>query len=403
MNRIILHIDMDAFFASVEQACHPALKGRAVAVIGAGKRTVVTTCSYEARKYGVKTGMTVPEARRNCPHLLFVEGDHKKYAYTSARINRIFLRYTPLVEMYSVDESFLDLSHCIARGRSVVETAHSIKKDIYNECGLTCSVGIAPNKLLAKLISDRSKPNGLFYLQAEHVSSFIEHLPVEELCGIGKKTKHYLNSLGIETCGELGRTSLRKLKKHFGLNGEKLFLMGKGIDESPVLPIGNEEDAKSIGHSSTFDRDIMTRCLLDQYLLKLSDMVSHRMRQENYWGQVLTVTVRYNDFTTFSRQRALKEYIQHTHSIFYYAKDILEEKFSLSQPVRLLGVSISRLKKDEYQEGLFDDIHKKIRLFQAIDKVNDRFGDNSLTWGRLLGRSLSLSHVISPSWRPARG
>ncbi|MCK5707941.1 MAG: DNA polymerase IV [Candidatus Aureabacteria bacterium] len=398
MNKIILHIDMDAFFASVEQSANPALKGKPMAVIGTGKRTVVTTSSYEARKYGVTTGMTVADAKKCCPKIIFRTGDHLKYTYTSAKINKIFLKYTPYVEMYSVDESFLDITFCHQNG--IIQTAKSIKKDIYMQTGLTCSIGMSHNKLLAKLVSDINKPNGLFYLKKQNVPEFLEKLPVNKLCGIGRKTTEYLLSLGIKTCGELGRFSVKELKKHFGVNGEKLSLMGQGEDSSPIVPIGAEEDAKSIGHSSTFDNDVFDQAILERYLFKLCDMVSRRMRRNKSWGDVISVTVRYMDFTTLTRQIKLKDIIQHTHSIFYYAKYILDEKCALSYPVRLLGVSISGLRKNDYQEDLFNNIEKRNRLFNAIDSVSEIFGNDSTNWGILLDRPLKTSTVISPSWRP---
>jgi len=400
MNRIILHIDMDAFFASVEQACSPGLKGRPVAVIGSGKRTVVTTASYEARAFGVKTGMTIKEAVRVCPNIYFVRGNHEKYAYISAKINSIFFRYTPYVEMYSVDESFLDLRDTNLEEESIIKTAQCIKNDIWEECRLTCSIGIAPNKLLAKLVSDISKPDGLFFLCKDDVSGFLENLPVENLCGIGKSTAKLLAKLGIRTCGELGRASEMLLKRYFGINGKKLSLMGKGIDLSPVSMAGEEEEAMSIGHSSTFDRDVFTRQLLEEYLLKLCDMVSERMRREAYWGRVIFLTVRFSDFISVSHQMALNEYIQHTHSIYYYAKALLRKKFRLTKPVRLLGVSVSKLKRNEYQEDFFKDMEKQIRFYKAVDRVKKKFGDESLIWACLIKGAVSISRVISPAWRP---
>src|SRR5512135_2899917 len=186
--RIILHIDMNAFFASVEQQCNPALRGKAIAVIGAAKRTVITTCSYEARAWGVKTGMTVHEGRQKCPGLIFVVGDNRKYTWTSAQIVRIFLDYTPLVEVFSIDEAFLDVTGSLRIFGSAERIAYLIKARIRHHFGLTCSIGIAPNKLLAKLASDMQKPDGLTVIRPDEVARVLDRVPVKDLCGVGGKT-----------------------------------------------------------------------------------------------------------------------------------------------------------------------------------------------------------------------
>jgi len=276
--RIIMHLDMNAFFASVEQQANPELRGKPIGVIGRG-RTVVTTASYAARAFGVKTGMNTWEARRACPQIIFVVGDNRKYADTSTRIVALMHDYTPLVEVFSIDEAFLDVTGSLSLFGSAERITALLKERIRREFGLTCSVGIAPNKLLAKLASDMQKPDGLTIIPPDRIAEVLEHLPVNELCGIGSKVQRQLARLGIRTCGQLGRFSVDILKRRFGVIGERLSRMGRGIDESPVIPPEDEEAVKSVGHSMTLDRDICGREHLLKYVLQLSEMVGHRARR----------------------------------------------------------------------------------------------------------------------------
>ena len=220
--RLIMHIDMNAFFAAVEQQSNPALRGRPLAVVGSQQRTIILTASYEARAFGVKTGMTLLEARQKCPQLQLVAANNRLYTHVSAQIIQIFQDYTPLVEVFSIDEAFLDVSGSLKIFGSVERIAYLIKSRIKARLGLTCSVGVAPNKLLAKLASDMQKPDGLTFIRADQVSATLEELPIGELCGIGRSTETKLNALGIYTCGQLGRFSAATLKGRFGVIGERL-------------------------------------------------------------------------------------------------------------------------------------------------------------------------------------
>lgn len=395
MERTIMHIDMDAFFASVEQQCNPRLKGKPIAVIGAGKRTIVTTASYEARKFGVKTGKTVYEAKRLCPDIIFVVGNNDKYTDACARIVAILLRYSKRVEVYSIDESFLDLT---GSRDDPVETAKSVKKEIKKELGLACSVGIGPNKLIAKLASDMSKPDGLKLVKPNEVQSLLENLPVKELCGIGKQTAAVLYALGIKTCGELGRAPVSVLRHRFGIIGEHLHFMGQGVDGSPVVPPEDVPEAKSIGHSMTLDKDESDAERLKVYILQLSEMVGRRLRREKMRGKTICLVVRYGDFQTRSRRRTVSEYIKDTDRIYDVAVEIFHS-FRLDKAVRLLGVSVSNLVKD-LEIPLFEADRKKDNLTQAVDELNDIYGDCTVTMGCLL-KKMEHKEVISPSWRPS--
>ncbi len=397
-HRIILHIDMNAFFASVEQQSNPALRGKPVAVIGAAKRTIITTCSYEARAYGVKTGMNTWEARQKCRELIFVVGNNRKYSYTSKQIIGIMREYTPLVEVFSIDEAFLDVTGSLGLFGSAENIARLIKERIRERLGLTCSVGIAPNKLLAKLASDMQKPDGLTVIAPEEVARVMERVPIRDLCGIGAKTHQQLTKFGIKTCGELGRFPLEVLRKAFGVTGEKLHYMGLGVDDAPVVAEEDAEEVKSVGHSTTLDADITERSEILLYLLQLSEMVGRRARKHGVAGKTVTITVRYADFTTFSRQASRAEPTSNSDEIYRDAVQILDQ-LDLTQPVRLLGVRITNLTYHTEQLPLFDTERKKALVASAMDRVNNRYGDFSVTFGTLLGKECG-AKVISPAWKP---
>jgi DNA polymerase-4 len=392
---------MNAFFASVEQSANPELRGKPIAVVGGHGRTVITTSSYEARVKGVKTGMAIWEGKRACPELIIVFGDNKKYTYTSTRINDIFRDYTPDVEAFSIDESWLDVTHSLSIFGSAVNIAHLIKARIKHLFDITCSIGIAPNKLLAKLASDMQKPDGLTIIEPENVSRTLEHMLIKELCGIGKKMQQHLNMMSIYTCGDLGRCDETRLAKKFGIIGKRLKEMGQGIDHSPVIRYGKEEDLKSVGHSMTLERDIDYPVEIQRFLLQLSEMVGSRARRYNVSGKTIQLYVRYADFfSSWGKQTTLKQYINLSDEIYRAALCVLNT-VELEQPVRLLGITLSNLKHHSEQLPLFEDERKKIFATQAMDSINDRFGRMSVTFGTLLpGKEKAGSHVIPPSWRP---
>lgn len=388
---------MDAYFASVEQQANPRLRGKPIAVIGSGGRTVVTTRSYEARKFGVKTGMTVYEAKKLCPQIIFVIGDNEKYTYTCTELSKLYRRYTPDVEIYSIDEAFLDITttHHLFGGPEKIGQA--IKDCIRQSFGISCTVGIAPNILLAKLASDIAKPDGLRWIKTGDVAGMMRDLPVEELWGIGKGIRDRLRELGIKTCGELGDAPAGFLRSKFGIVGETLKLMGLGICSRPLAV--REEDPKSIGHSRTLPHDVIDGEDIRKSLLQLSDMVGRRARKHGFTGQTVTLTIRYADFETFTRQGALHQPTNATHDIFEKVIEIVGG-IRLRDRVRLLGVSLSGLHRDDCQMTLLADREKERSLLRAVDAVNDRFGDFKLTWASYL-RQIGEPSVISPAWRPS--
>jgi len=398
--RIIMHMDMNAFFASVEQQANPELRGKPIAVIGSSGRTVITTASYEARKLGVKTGMAIWEAKRCCPHIILVPGDNRKYTSTSRRIMEMVRDYTPLVEVFSIDEAFLDVTHSLSLFGSPERIAFLIKARILQNFGITCSIGIAPNKLLAKLASDMKKPDGLTVIRPEDVQRTMECLPVKELCGIGKRMEQRLRLMSIYTCGELGRCDVERLTRKFGIVGKRLKEMGQGIDTSLVIPQEEEDEVKSVGHSMTLRRDIHLREDILKNLLQLSEMVGRRARRYRVSGRTVHLYIRFADFySSVGKQETLRDYINRSEDIYKTAVAILDT-LELPQAVRLLGVKLTNLRYHTEQLPLFEEERRKSQMVRAMDEVNDRFGDFTVTFGSLMTAQEKGSHVISPAWRP---
>ncbi len=380
--RTIFHIDMDAFFISVEERDRPWIRGKPAAVCGSSSRSVITSANYQARPFGIHAGMSVKEAKRRCPSLILVEGDHSKYTETASRIFTILKGFTPLVEVASIDEAYLDITDSLLLFCSPLHIAQGIKERIRKEEGLTCSIGIAPNKMLAKLGSRLKKPDGLMVIHKEEIGEILKDLPVEKLHGIGPKLAESLKSLGIFTCGELGRTPLTLLTKRFGVIGERLKEMGLGKDETPLIPFDQKEEAKSIGHSVTLEEDTLDPQKLKKVLFQLSEKVSRRMRKEGYYGKRVTLTVRYCDFYTLTKQKTLSEETHSGSEIFRHSLEIFES-LSHPKPIRLLGVTVSLLRKEGVQLSLFEKKEKRESLLKAMDRINDRFGDWTLTWAGL--------------------
>lgn len=397
--RIIMCVDMDAFFASVEQKANPHLRGKPIAVVGSNHRTVITTSSYEARAWGVKTGMNPYEARQICPRLIFVPGNNARYTHTCTEMAKIFRRYTPEVEVYSVDEAFLDVtdSHHLFGGPMAI--GWDIKKRIRDTFGINCTVGIGPNILTAKLASDMGKPDGLNWLRPENLRGALENLEVDELWGIGRKTAGKLGELGIRTCGELGRAPASLLRSKFGIHGETLVEMGRGVCRRSVRTEEEEDAVKSVGNSMTLTMDIWDRRDFEAYLLQLSEKVGRRARKHSLMGKRITLTVRYSDFETFTKQATLSGYTNDTHVIYQSVLRILDS-FRLKTKVRLLGVSLGSLLEDPGQLPLMEEERKRRFVLEAMDSVNDRYGEGKLTWAKF---AFHRTHgdVISPAWRPS--
>jgi DNA polymerase-4 len=397
-DRTILHIDMDAFFASIEQAVNPALVGKPIAVIGSKKRTVIVTSSYEARKKGVKTGMTAGEGMRACPDLILVPGNNRRYIDASVRILAIMRDYSPDVEVFSIDEAFVDVTGSLRLFGGAEQIARQIKRRISEDLSITCSVGVAPNKLVAKLVSGLKKPDGLTIVTQDEVGPLMDGMPIEEICGIGSRLGKVLKGLGIVTCGDLGRYPVSVLKGKFGVTGERLHYMGLGVDETPIVPIGQEDAAKSIGHSMTFPYDVDDHQGIHRYLMLLSAKVGRRVRKAHCSGRTIYLYVRFSDFTGIGRRHTLPKPIRLDLDIYHAAADVLST-IEIPMPVRLLGVSMTNLVYSGSQLPLLSGERREFLLAGAVDAIKDRYGDDILSaasasdWSQEAG-------VISPAWRP---
>jgi len=381
--RKILHVDMDAFFASVEQRDDPSLLGKPVVVGGRlNSRGVVSAASYEARKFGIHSALPMAEVYRRCPHAVFLPVNMPKYQEVSKQIRQIFLTYTPMVEPLSLDEAFLDITASTNLFGSADEIALIIKQRIQHELNLTASVGLASNKFLAKIASDLRKPDGFVVVQPDKVQEFLDPLSVERIWGVGKKTAEQLHSLNIRTVRDLRKLEQGYLTQLLGVIGSQLYRLARGIDDRPVE---NDRIIKSIGRETTFAKDIVDWDLLETFLLKLSVDVGRSARKESLKGKTITLKVRYNDFRSISRSHTLTRATNLDDVIYQEVCHLLRE-VALKQPLRLIGVTLSNLTdKDESQLSLFSEPRKdRENLTKVIDLVKEKYGETSITRARLL-------------------
>jgi len=387
--RIVAHVDMDAFFASVEEKLNPRLAGKPLVVGGSrDSRGVVSAANYTARPYGIHAGMPIAEAVRLCPEAAFIEGDPKKYVHISLQILDTLKDFTPIVEPFSIDEAFLDLTaveqlrprtddgdpeSCL---NAAIPLAQAIQRAVHRRVGLTASIGIAPNKYVAKMGSGLRKPNGLTVLSIRRFREIFESKPVNELWGIGEKTAASLATLGIRTAGQLARFPREFLTYHFGLSGDHMQDAARGDDESPVVPYFDGVPVKSMGHEYTLPEDVADRERIRAHLLRLSDQVGRRLRVDGYLGRVIAVKFRNARFKTTIRQRALAEVTDDENVIYGTACILLDDNWD-GKPLRLVGVSVSDLVSAQgfHQHDLFSNDERRRRMTEAADSLRNRFGD----------------------------
>lgn len=383
----IIHIDMDAFFAAIEQQANPELQGKPVIVCGdPDSRGVVATASYEARLFGIHSAMPVREAKRRCPHAIFIRGRHSYYGQVSNRLLEVYRKYTPTVEPFSIDEAFLDVRGCERLYGDACEIAGRIKAEVREGFGLTCSVGIAPSKLLAKMASDMKKPDGLTVIRSQDVASVIWPLPVRKLYGVGEKTSQVLESLGIKTIEAVAKMPVELLTEKFGETGRLLHSIARGIDSSRVDP-GIWEMPKSIGHETTLPEDSGNEGLILTHILSLSQQVGRRLRQHELVARTVTLKLRYSDFTTLTRANTFSFFTCLDDDIYKAAKRLFLTNWSRSRQIRLVGVTVSSLSsKNDFmrQLALFEEDEKRRRVTAAMDNVRDRFGENAITRASLI-------------------
>jgi DNA polymerase-4 len=383
---MILHVDMDAFYASVEERERPELVGKPLIVGGTPEgRGVVAAANYEVRKYGVYSAMPTATALRLCPQAIVLPPRLSYYAEVSEQIRAIFDRYTPLVEPLSLDEAFLDVTGSEALFGSSVSIGRAIKQAIRDTLRLTASVGVAPNKFLAKIASDLEKPDGFVVVDEGHVQEFLDPLPVGRLWGVGRVASKVFDGLGIKTIGDVRRIPVEILRQHFGQTGEHLWQLAHGVDERRVVP---DRDAKSISHETTFATDIFDLSTLRAWIGELSEHVGWRLRRHRLRGRTVQIKVRYADFHTITRAESLAEPTNVTEDIRQTAARLLAERLPERRLlIRLLGVGVSNFENPEQVQGLLfdDEAHERqSRLDEASDKLRERFGADALRRGSVL-------------------
>jgi DNA polymerase-4 len=379
--RTILHCDLDAFYASVEQRDHPEYRGKPV-IVGGGPndRGVVSAASYEARAFGIRSAMPLRQAGKLCPHGVFVPGRFEAYEQASDEVMALFAERTPLVQPISLDEAFLDVTATAHLFGGAEACGRALKGAVRERVGLVLSVGIASNKLCAKIASDLRKPDGFVVVPRGGEAEFLAPLPLQRLWGVGPKTREVLEDLGMRTIGDLARADPALLDARFGEHGRTIGQRARGIDDdNEVVP---ESDPKSIGHEHTFDRDTLDRAHVERTLLRLSEGVGRRLRAHELRGRTVTLKLRVAPFETRSRQRTLAEPTADDLRIYETARALLREALAADRdagqvsPVRLIGVTVSGFVAGE-QLDLFTGA-RVARLHAALDAVRSRFGDKAL-------------------------
>lgn len=379
MLRWIMHVDMDAFFASIEQLDNPQLRNLPVIVGGQSERGVVSTCSYEARRYGVHSAMPVAQARKLCPHGIFVPVRMRRYQEISRQVMSIFHEYAPVVEQLSIDEAFLDVSGMERLYGAPEAIGRLIKQRIAETIGLTASVGLAPNKFLAKMASDLQKPDGFTIIRHENAAAFIADFPVTKIFGIGKMAEKALLQYGIATIGQLALAERQILQKVFGKNWHDVQLLAQGIDQRPVHA---DSVPKSIGRETTFVKDLFSFAECCQALLVLSGQTGFRLRSKGYSGHTLTIKVKFTDFKISTRSITSETDIHFDEDIYRLAVKLLRE-IDLRRGVRLLGVTVSNLTDGSSGSLAFDEDCRLLQRNTAVDALKKRFGENIIKRGSI--------------------
>ncbi|MDQ4025463.1 MAG: DNA polymerase IV [Actinomycetota bacterium] len=384
----ILHVDMDAFYASVEVIKDPSLRGKPVIVGGQGGRGVVTSASYEARAFGVRSAMPTIQARRLCPRGIFLPNDFTAYQDLAGRIREVFLSFSPLVEPLSLDEAFLDVSGSVRLFGGPVDIARAVRAAIA-ELGLTCTVGVAPNKFLAKLASTAAKPDGLLVISPDRVAAFLHPLPVTALWGVGEATGEALRRLGIKTVGDLATIPRRTLERAIGESlGAHLAHLAAGVDERPVTP---HEPAKSVGSEETFAADLDDPDEILREVLRLSDRTAGRLRAKGLCGRTVTLKVRWSNFQTITRSRTLPAEVDTAAEVYAVARELYEKVAPEAPRIRLIGVSVASLAPGPPRKQL-DLLGERSgragwqEASAAIDSIRERFGASSVGPATLVDR-----------------
>ncbi len=387
VQRKILHLDLDAFYCAVEEQLDPNLRGKAFAVGGRpDQRGVVSSCSYAARRFGVHSAMPMSQAVRLCPRLIIVSTHFPAYHEASQRVMAILHDLTPFVEQISIDEAFLDVT-MLPESAEVI--ARSLQTSIRDELGLPCSLGVATNKLVAKIATNMGKakaqrdtsPNAILVIPPGREAAFLAPLPVRELWGVGPKTAEQFERLGMKTIGDIARWSEADLVKRFGKNGGEISQRARGLDDRPVEPEG---ETKSVSRETTFVQDVRDAAMLKRTLRQMADEVGRRLRQEELAGTTIKLKLRWSDFTTLTRQVTVEQPTNHDDEIYKAVIELFDKTWSKGRAVRLIGVGVSSFDKTNHQLSLWHDAtedEEKKRLENVLDDLKKRFGDKIIRRG----------------------
>lgn len=388
-DRTILHLDMDAFFAAVEELDHPRYRGKPV-IVGADPkggrgRGVVATANYEARKFGLHSAMPISQAYRRCPHGIYLRGRYDRYAEVSRQVMVILEDFSPTIEKISIDEAFADVTGSLKLFGGPEALGRSIKGRIREELQLTASIGIGPNKFLAKIASDLQKPDGFVIVHPAEARAFLEDLPITKLWGVGKKTEAILRDMGLRTIGQIARLPEETLQNRLGKWGQALWRLANGMDDRPVTP---RSPQKSISQETTFEEDVDDEEVMERTLLWLCDELSRLMRKKRLKGRTVTLKIRLADFSTYTRSRTLPDFVDSTLTLKAVAVDLFRQFNRRQQKVRLLGVGVSQLNVNSGEQlGLFDqEASLDERLSRLLDSLRDKFGEQAVSRAALLER-----------------
>ena len=393
MQRLICHVDMDAFFVSVEELFDPSLKGKPVVVGGkADQRGVVAAASYAARKFGVHSAMPLRTANRLCPQATFVEGHPDRYREYSRLVFGILNRFSPQVEMASIDEAYIDLTGTERLHGRPLETGHKLHEAIVSATALKCSLGLASSRLVAKVSSDQAKPNGVLHIIPGQEARFLAPLEVRKIPGVGKKTEMALHRLGIHRVGDLASVDEHFLASHFGKWGLAMAGKAHGADAGGWFDteIGVDDDPKSISHENTFGEDTADGNRLETVLLKLSEMVAKRLREQELYSKTIQLKLRYQDFTTITRASSLDHATQLDREIAGAVIQLFRQAWDRRTPIRLLGVHAGNLHPAEGQMNLLaePEIARLRDAFRSVDHIRNRFGEASISLAKTLNAGI---------------
>ncbi|GAA3984267.1 DNA polymerase IV [Mucilaginibacter dorajii] len=371
--RHIVHIDLDSFFVSVERKFNPALIGKPVLIGGSAERGVVASCSYEARKFGIHSAMPMKQAMKLCPEAIIVRGTHGRYSDASREVTEIIHDAVPLYQKTSVDEFYIDLTG-MDRFYDCFKMACDLRQRVIRETGLPISFGMASGKTVAKMATNAAKPNGQLWIKHGEELKFLAPLPISKIPGLGESTSQKLYQYGIEKIGDLQRTNIKFLETVFGKMGIFLWEKAHGIDHNEIVP---HSDRKSISTERTFDINVNDHRTLESILVSMTEELSSKLRRENKLASCLAIKIRYANFETHTQQQKIA-LTAAEHILLPGIKNLLKKAWNQHRPIRLIGVRLSNLASGRYQINLFEDNEERIRLYQAMDNINFKFGDKTI-------------------------